>query len=154
MGFFSKSKGHSSSSSSEDNMLILIAKWQGWVDAFEDTEIIGKNYKLSDIQTYIDSIAREAVSRNDELLLQWTSKVCVAMLSSTKKIAPVDIMAQVMFDISVVSMDLRKRYAKSPKLLEAVTVLGLASYKVFEGHPNLNEILQYTSDNAQKLAGK
>lgn len=51
-------------------------------------------------------------------------------------------------------MTLRRKYSNDPKLLEAITTLGVASYKVSERHPNFNEVHEYMRDNAQKLSGK
>ena len=95
----------------------------------------------------------QSVSLNDELLLQWSSKVCVAMLSATTDVAPVDSMAQVVFDGTVGSMTLRKRYASNAQMLHAIETLGVASYKMSEKHPKFREVLQYMGDNSAKLAG-
>ena len=151
MGIFSKPKKEASPP--DDQISQVIAKFQSWTSSYSETEINGRIVTQEQINEIIAYIIRQSVALEDEYLIQWASKVCVAMLSATTDIAPVETMAQVVFDGSVGSMTLRKRYANSPQLLEAITTLGVASYKVSEKHPKFNEVLQYTSENAQKLAG-
>ncbi len=152
MGIFSRAKKEPSFP--EDQVRQVVSKFQGWTSSYTETEINGKNVSPSEINELVEYVILKSMDRNDELLLQWSSKVCVAMLSATTDVAPINTMAQILFDGSVGSMTLRKRYSNDPKLLEAITILGIASYKVSERHPNFTEVLEYMRDNAQKLSGK
>jgi hypothetical protein len=152
MGIFSKAKKEASLP--DEQIRQVITKFQGWTDSYSTSEINGRMVSPTEINNLVAYVILESVSLNDELLLQWCSKVCVAMISATTDEAPIGTMAQIVFDGSVGSMTLRKRYSNNPKLLEAITILGIASYKVSERHPNFKEVLQYMSDNAHKLAGK
>ena len=152
MGIFSKSKKESSSR--DDQVRQVVTKFQGWTSAYTETEINGKSVSPTEINEFVEYVILKSMDLNDELMLQWSSKVCVAMLSATTDVAPVATMAQVLFDRGVGSMTLRKKYSKDTELLEAITTLGVASYKVSERHPNFNEVLEYMRDNAKKLSGE
>ena len=151
MGIFSKPKKEQSPP--DDTIRQVITKFQGWTDSYSATEINGKNVTSAEIKDLVEYVIMQSVSLNDELLLQWSSKVCVAMLSATTDVAPVDSMAQVVFDGTVGSMTLRKRYASNAQMLHAIETLGVASYKMSEKHPKFREVLQYMGDNSAKLAG-
>jgi hypothetical protein len=152
MGIFSKPKREPLPA--DDTIKQVISKFQGWTDSYTAIEINGRKVSSAEVKDFVAWIIKQSISLNDELLLQWSSKVCVAMLSATTEVAPVDSMAQVMFDSTVGSMTLRKRYAKNPQLLDAIETLGVASYKMSEKHPKFREVLQYMVDNSEKLAGK
>ena len=152
MGIFSKSKKESSSR--DDQVRQVVTKFQGWTSSYTETEINGKSVSPTEINELVEYVILKSMDLNDELMLQWSSKVCVAMLSATTDVAPVATMAQVLFDSGVGSMTLRKKYSKDTELLEAITTLGVASYKVSERHPNFNEVLEYMRDNAKKLSGE
>jgi len=152
MGIFSKAKKELSSR--DDQVRQVVTKFQGWTSSYIETEINGKSVSPTEINELVEYVILKSMDMNDELMLQWSSKVCVAMLSATTDVAPIGTMAQILFDSSVGSMTLRKKYSNDPKLLEAITTLGVASYKVSERHPNFNEVLEYMRDNAQKLSGK
>jgi hypothetical protein len=151
MGIFSKPKKEASPP--DDQIRQVITKFQGWTNSYLATEINGRNVTLDDVHDLVEYVIVQSVKFNDEDMIQWCSKVCVAMLSATTEVAPVDVMAQVVFDGSVGSMILRKKYASNQQLLQAIETLGVASYKVSERHPKFGEVLQYTSENAQKLNG-
>jgi hypothetical protein len=152
MGIFSKPKKESSTP--DDQVRIVIEKFQGWTISYVETEINGKRVSPAELRELVAYVIKASVAANDEHLLQWTSKACVAMDSASTDIAPVDVMAQVVFDVSAHSLTLRKKYQTHPQLLEAITTLGVASYKVSETHPNFKEVLQYMMDNPSKLSGK
>ena len=152
MGIFSKAKKEHSSR--DDQVRQVVTKFQAWTSSYTETEINGKNVSPAEINELVEYVILKSMDMNDELMLQWSSKVCVAMLSATTDVAPIGTMAQILFDSSVGSMTLRRKYSNDPKLLEAITTLGVASYKVSERHPNFNEVLEYMRDNAQKLSGK
>ena len=152
MGIFSKPKKESSTP--DDQVKIVIEKFQGWTVSYIETEINGKRVSPAELRELVAYVIKASVAANDEHLLQWTSKACVAMDSASTDIAPVDVMAQVVFDVSAHSLTLRKKYQAHPQLLEAITTLGVASYKVSETHPNFKEVLQYMMDNPSKLSGK
>lgn len=152
MGIFSKAKKEPSSR--DDQVRQVVTKFQGWTSSYIETEINGKSVSPAEINELVEYVILKSMDMNDELMLQWSSKVCVAMLSATTDVAPIGTMAQILFDSGVGSMTLRKKYSNDPKLLEAITTLGVASYKVSERHPNFNEVLEYMRDNAQKLSGK
>jgi hypothetical protein len=152
MGIFSKPKREPSPP--DDTIRQVITKFQGWTESYSATEVNGRIVSSSDVKDLVAYVIMQSVTLEDELLLQWSSKVCVAMLSATTEVAPVDSMAQVMFDSTVGSMTLRKRYAKNPQLLDAIETLGVASYKMSEKHPKFREVLQYMGDNSEKLAGR
>ena len=153
MGLFSKPNSKSAQADISEKVNQIISNWQGWVNAFVEAEFEGKKYSLSQLNEAIAFLVTEAASLNDEVLLQWTSKACVAIKSSTTDIAPVDSMAQVMFDVSSYSITLRKKYSGKTKYEEAITLLGLAALKTLEQHPNYTEILEYMRLHANKLAG-
>lgn len=153
MGLFSKPNSKSAQVDISEKVNQIISNWQGWVNAFVEAEFEGKKYSLSQLNEAIAFLVTEAASLNDEVLLQWTSKACVAIKSSTTDIAPVDSMAQVMFDVASFSITLRKKYSGKTKYEEAITLLGLAALKTLEQHPNYTEILEYMRLNANKLAG-
>ncbi len=152
MGIFSKPKKEFSTP--DDQVRIVIEKFQGWTISYVETEINGKRVSPAELRELVAYVIKASVAANDEHLLQWTSKACVAMDSASTDIAPVDVMAQVVFDVSAHSLTLRKKYQTHPQLLEAITTLGVASYKVSETHPNFKEVLQYMMDNPSKLSGK
>ena len=152
MGIFSKAKKEPSSR--DDQVRQVVTKFQGWTSSYIETEINGKSVSPAEINELVEYVILKSMDMNDELMLQWSSKVCVAMLSATTDVAPVATMAQVLFDSGVGSMTLRKKYSKDTELLEAITTLGVASYKVSERHPNFNEVLEYMRDNAKKLSGE
>jgi hypothetical protein len=152
MGIFSKAKKETSSR--DDQVKQVVTKFQGWTSSYTETEINGKSVSPTEINELVEYVILKSMDLNDELMLQWSSKVCVAMLSATTDVAPVATMAQVLFDSGVGSMTLRKKYSKDTELLEAITTLGVASYKVSERHPNFNEVLEYMRDNAKKLSGE
>jgi hypothetical protein len=152
MGIFNKPKREPSPP--DDTIRQVITKFQGWTDSYSATEVNGRIVSSSDVKDLVAYVIMQSVTLEDELLRQWSSKVCVAMLSATTEVAPVESMAQVMFDSTVGSMTLRKRYAKNPQLLDAIETLGVASYKMSEKHPKFREVLQYMGDNSEKLAGR
>ena len=152
MGIFSKAKKESTSR--DDQVRQVVTKFQGWTSSYTETEINGKRVSPKEVNDLVEYVILKSMESNDELMLQWSSKVCVAMLSATTDVAPVSTMAQVLFDSGVGSMTLRKKYSNDPELLEAITILGIASYKVSERHPNFDEVLEYMRDNAKKLSGK
>jgi hypothetical protein len=152
MGIFNKAKKEPSSR--DDQVRQVVTKFQGWTSSYAETEINGKIVSPAEINELVEYVILKSMDMNDELMLQWSSKVCVAMISATTDVAPIDTMAQILFDSSVGSMTLRRKYSNDPKLLEAITTLGVASYKVSERHPNFNQVLEYMRDNAQKLSGK
>jgi hypothetical protein len=152
MGIFSKAKKEPSPR--DDQVRQVVTKFQGWTSSYTETEINGKSVSPAEINELVEYVILKSMDMNDELMLQWSSKVCVAMLSATTDVAPIGTMAQILFDSGVGSMTLRRKYSNDPKLLEAITTLGVASYKVSERHPSFNEVLEYMRDNAQKLSGK
>ena len=152
MGLFNRPKREAPSR--DDQMRQVVTKFQGWTSSYTETEINGKSVSPTEINDLVEYVILKSMDLNDELMLQWSSKVCVAMLSATTDVASIGTMAQVLFDSSVGSMTLRKKYSNDPQLIEAITTLGVASYKVSEKHPHFNEVLEYMRDNAHKLSGK
>jgi len=151
MGIFSKPKKEPSVP--DDQIKIVIEKFQGWTVSFIETEINGKKVSPAELREIVAYVVKASVAANDEHLLQWTSKACVAMESATTEVASVDVMAQVVFDVSAHSLTLRKKYQGHSQLLDAITTLGVASYKVSEKHPQFKDVLQYMMDNPTKLSG-
>ena len=151
MGIFSKPKKESSAP--DDQVKIVIEKFQGWTVPYVDAEINGKRVSPTELKDLVAYVVKASVAANDEHLLQWTSKACVAMDSASVDVAPVDVMAKLVFDVSAHSLTLRKKYQAHPQLLDAITTLGVASYKVSEKHPQFKDVLQYMMDNPNKLSG-
>ena len=153
MGLFSKLNSKAKQTGVEDTISQIIVKWQGWVESFVEGENDGKKYSLSDLNEAISFLVTESAARNDELLLQWTSKACVAIRSATKDIVPIEEMAQVMFDVAAYTGAVRRNYAENLKIQSAISLMGLSVLKSAEFHPNYNEVLDYLRLNSQKLAG-
>jgi hypothetical protein len=151
MGIFSKPKKETSVP--DDQIKLVIEKFQGWTISYIETEINGKKVSPAELRDLVAYVVKASIAANDEHLLQWTSKACVSMESAKTDIAPVDVMAQVIFDVSAHSLTLRKKYQTHPQLLEAITTLGVAAYKVSEEHPQFKEILEYMRTNSSKLSG-
>lgn len=154
MGLFSKSKPQNPEMPPEATLRSVIMKFQGWLGTYEPTEINDKKYELVDLEKMVDFLVRKSAEYGDEFMLQWTSKACVAMDTTTVTEASPDIFAQVIFDATVGSMDLRKKYAAYPDIVNAITVLGVASIKTCERFPNYKDALEYMRTNSEKLAGK
>jgi hypothetical protein len=153
MGIFSKPKS-SKQTPSEETVRSVITKFQGWLNAYEPMEINGVTHQLKDLESFVEFLVRQSVVNEDELLLQWVSKVCVAMDKSTITESTPETLAQLVFDCTSVSMTLRKKYANIPEIVQALTVLGVASIKVCEKFPIYREALEYMRLNADKLSGK
>lgn len=151
MGIFSKPKREASPP--DEQISKVIEKFQGWTSAYRETEINGKSVSPAEIQELVAYLVKASIAANDEHLLQWTSKACVSMESAKQDIAPIDVMAQVIFDVSAHSLTLRKKYQAHQQLLEAITTLGVAAYKVSEEHPQFKEVLEYMRLNSSKLSG-
>lgn len=151
MGIFSKPQREASPP--DDQVRQVIKKFQGWTDSYTETEINGRKVSPAEIRELVEYVIKASIAANDEHLLQWTSKACVAMESASTDTASVDVMAQVIFDVSAHSLTLRKKYQAHAQLLEAITTLGVASFKVSEKHPQFKEVLQYMKDNSSKLSG-
>lgn len=154
MGLFSKSKPQNPEMPPEATLRIVITKFQGWLGTYEPTEINDKKYELVDLEKMVDFLVRKSAEYGDEMMLQWTSKACVAMDVSTVTEAKPEVFAQVIFDATVGSMDLRKKYVAYPDIVNAITVLGVASIKTCERFPNYKDALEYMRANSEKLAGK
>lgn len=152
MGLFSKPNSRSAQADVSATVNQIIANWHGWVDAFVEVEYGGKRYSRSNLNEAIAFLVTEAAARNDELLLQWTSKACVAIESATKDFAPVELMAQALFDVFAHSLTLREKYSGKTNFDEAITLLGLAMIDTAEKHPNYTEVLEYMRLNSNKLA--
>lgn len=154
MGLFSKSKPQNPGMPPEATLQSVITKFQGWLGTYKPTEINDKKYELVDLEKMVDFLVRKSAEYGDEYMLQWTSKACVAMDITTVTEAAPDVFAQVVFDATVGSMDLRKKYAAHPEIVDAITVLGVASIKTCERFPNYKDALEYMRTNSEKLAGK
>ena len=154
MGIFSKSKPSNPQMPPESTLRSVIVKFQGWLDTYEATEINDVKYELAELKNIVEFLVRKSAEYGDEYMLQWTSKACVAMDISTVTEATPDVFAQVIFDATTGSMDLRKKYAAYPEIVNAITVLGIASLKTCERFPNYRDALEYMRTNSDKLTGK
>jgi hypothetical protein len=152
MGIFSKPKAKAIEPISESQLLEVINKFNSWIPKNFSKDINGKKYNSSDLKDAIDRLVRAYAKSGDELLLQFTAK-CSASFEDNQA-ESIESLAQLHFDLSWSSIELRKTYARDSYVVNGITVLGLASFSVFEKHPKYNEVLDYMSANAEKLAGK
>jgi hypothetical protein len=151
MGIFSKPKPKVTEVIPESQLLEVINKFSGWLPSKFSKEINGKKYNSTNLGTLVDLLVRASAQSGDELLLQFTAKSCASFQDTEED--SIESLAQLHFDLTTSSMGLRKTYAKDSAVLEGITVIGLASYSVFEKHPKYKKVLEYMSSNAQKLAG-
>jgi hypothetical protein len=151
MGIFSRQKPKVNDAIPEAQLIEVINKFNGWVPKNFSKEINGRKYNSNDLKDVVNALVRTSAKNGDELLLQFTAKSCASFEDT--KAEPIESLAQLHFDLTVSAMGLRKTYAKDSAVLKAITVLGLASYSVFEKHPKHKKVLEYMSSNAQKLAG-
>ena len=155
MGIFSKQKPKAAEVVPETQLLEVINKFTGWLPKNFTKEINGKKYSTNELKELVSKLVRIAANSGDEMLLQFVAKACASFEDTgNTEVDSVESLAQLHFDLTVSSMGLRKTYANDPAVSEGLTVLGLASYSVFEKHPKHLKVLEYMSANSQKLAGK
>jgi hypothetical protein len=152
VGIFSKQKPKAVEVVDEAQLLEVINKFIGWLPKNFSKQINGKKYSSNDLKDAVNTLVRTSAKNGDELLLQFTAKSCASFEDT--KAESIESLAQLHFDLTWSSMGLRKTYANDPAVSEGLTVLGLASYSVFEKHPKHLKVLEYMSANSQKLAGK
>lgn len=135
----------------EDQINGLVLKFQSWIPDSFLGEFNGTRYNAPGLKNIVDFLVRVSARTEDEQLLQFVGKSCAGF--NEPEDASVEHIAQFLFDSTVVSMELRKRYAEVAPAVEGIVTLGLAVLATLEKHPKFPDVLEYTSANSHKLAG-
>ena len=151
MGLFSKSKPESIKPDNEARLASIIMKFQNWIPTDFFLDVNGVAYDCQKLRNVVEYLVRWSASIEDEQLLQFAGKSCAGFGESVLKESTEDL-AQFMFDITVVSVELRKRFSSEKTVVEGVIALGLACTSTLNRHPKFADALEYMSANSQKLA--
>ena len=150
MGFFSKPKLINQATLPEDQIQGIISKFQNWIPENVSKEVNGELFTSSELKSAVDFLVRVSNTNQDELLLIYVAKICAGFANSMKE-ESIEQRAQQLFDLTVASMDLRKKYQSESNITRLLTALGICSLQAAESHPKYSEILTYMSENSHKL---
>lgn len=153
MGLFSKKKPVEVSKASEEQILKVITKFQNLLPDTFETEINGKNYDSSKLNAIVDKLVRVANQNEDRQLLQFVAHSCVVASSEFGELS-VEEIAKTIFNGLGVSGEIRNRYSSNHSIVDDVTALGVASVQIIEENPKYPEVLDFLSENAEKLANE
>lgn len=151
MGLFSKKQTKAPPSVPEEQIVTVVEKFQKWVPDDFSKEINGEIFTAKELRLSIELLVRLSMLSQDEQLLVYVGKTCAGFGQSMRD-ETAESIAQWLFDGTVVSLELRKKYKDYPNALLSITALGLGALSAFEKHPKFSDALQYMSDNADKLA--
>jgi hypothetical protein len=135
MGLFSRPESSRTPVVSEEQVNGLITKFQGWVPNDFSKE----------------NLVKFATLNEDVQLLQFVGKNCAGMSGSMND-ESIESIAQWLFDGTVVSLELRKKYESQSKVLKDITAIGLASFSIAESLPKYKDVLEYMRTHANKLS--
>ncbi len=153
MGIFSKPKPKATTGVPEESLLGFISKFQKMLPDGFAMEINGKNYDTHNLREVVDTLTRLSSRVEDQQLLHFVARACVVASDEfgTFEVAKI---AETLFDDFGVSEEIRRRHSSNPVIVEGVTALGVASISILEKNPKYPEVLQYLSDNAEKLGSR
>lgn len=151
MGLFSRPKSPRTQVVSEEQVNGLITKFQGWVPNDFSKEINGEVFDANKLSESIESLVKFATANEDVQLLQFVGKNCAGMSGSMND-ESIESIAQWLFDGTVVSLELRKKYESHSKVLKDITAVGLASFSIAESLPKYGDVLEYMRTHANKLS--
>jgi hypothetical protein len=151
MGIFSKKQNKTPPSMSEEQITKVVSKFQNWLPDDFSKEINGEVITSVELRLVIEFLVRLSTLSEDEQMLVYVGKTCAGFAESMRE-ETVENVAQWLFDGTVVSLELRRKYKDFPEAIKYLSVVGLSALSSVEKHPKYSEILQYMSDNANKLA--
>lgn len=149
MGLFSK-KETNSNAIDPDQLKPVIEKFQKWIPDSLRGSVNGQSYDASLLRSEIALLVVEAAKTEDVQLIQFIGKAC-AGFSDQIKSESLENLAQWVYDISTVSLELQKNYRNSPNLLVPIKALGLLAHDQVRVLDNYAEVIDYLGANAKKL---
>lgn len=149
MGIFSKRESKSKTQDS-NNLKPIIEKFQKWIPDELVGEINGQNYDANRLRSEIATLVLEAAKVEDVQLLQFVGKTCAGFTDQIKT-ESIENLAQWVYDISSVSLELQKIYKSNPSHLSSIKALGLLAHEQVKSLGNYAEVLDYLGANAKKL---
>ena len=123
---------------------------KSWVPDDYFCEVNKVEYEAEDVRDAIEFLVLVAVKKNDQQLYSFVGANSEGFRVEFQYIT-VEGLAQHLFQGTVSSMELRKKYQSEGAVLEAITSLGLAALNNLEQHPKYKEALRYMSKNSDNL---
>ena len=149
MGIFSK-KEPKTSNQDLQKLKPVIEKFQKWVPDNLHGEVNGQKYDADRLRGEIATLVIEAAKVEDVQLLQFVGKTCAGFTDQIKT-ESIENLAQWVYDISSVSLELQKSYRSNPSQLASIKALGLLAHEQVKGLGKYAEVLDYLGANAKKL---
>jgi hypothetical protein len=129
----------------------LVEILKSWVPDEFSCEVNGVEFEAEDVRDTIEFLVLVAVERNDHQLYDFVGANSEGFRAEFEYIT-VEGLARHLFQGTVSSMELRKKYQSVGAVLEAVTSLGIAALNNLEQHPKYKEALEYMSNNSDNLS--
>ena len=121
---------------------------KSWVPDGFSCEVNVFEYEAEDVRGDIEFLVLVAIERNDQQLYSFVGANSESFGDRFNNIT-VEGLARHLFQGTVSSMELRKKYHSVGAVLETITTLGLAALFNLEQHPKYKEALKHISENAQ-----
>lgn len=149
MGIFGNKKPKADVGSSQ-NLAPVIEKFQSWVPNDLNSEVNGKTIDAKTLKREIANLITEAAKIEDIQLLQFVGKACAGFTDQIRS-ESVENLAQWVYDIAAVSLELQKKNRDKPDVLDAIKALGLLAHEQVKNLSNYSKVLDYLGENAKKL---
>jgi hypothetical protein len=128
-----------------------VDSFKSWIPDDFSCEVNSVRFEAQDVRDAIEYLVLVAVERNDQQLYSFVGANSEGFRSEFKYIT-VEGLARHLYQGTVSSMELRKKYQSVGAVLEVVTSLGIAGLINLEKHPKYKEALDYMSNNSDKLS--
>jgi hypothetical protein len=161
MRFFSKKKNEldtsrlsvtgDSSESIQPLSTEFVHLLKSWIPDDFCCKVNSVEYEAEDVRDNIEFLVVVAVERNDHQLYDFVGANSECFRSEFQYIT-VEGLARHLFQGTISSMELRKKYKSVGAVLEAVTSLGIAAHINLEQHPKYKAALEYMSNNSDNLS--
>jgi hypothetical protein len=127
-----------------------VERFKSWIPDDYSCDVNNVEYEAEDVRYAIEFLVLVAVERKDQQLYSFVGANSESFRVEFQYIT-IEGLARHLFQGSVSSMELRKKYQSVGAVLEAITSLGLAALNNLEQHPKYKEALRYMSDNSDNL---
>ena len=149
MGLFSRDKSNKNVQGAP-SLEPVIQKFQNWIPGNLDEMVNGKKYSADSLRKEVASLVKAAAQIEDIQLLQFVGKACAGFTDQIRS-ETVKNIAQWVYDIAAVSLELQNRYRDKPDELASIKALGLLAHEQVKNLSNYSKVLDYLGENAKKL---
>lgn len=149
MGIFGKNKPKTEEVSSQ-KLSPVIEKFQSWIPDDLSSEVNGKKIDAKNLKTDVANLILQAAKNEDVQLLQFVGKACAGFTDQVRA-ESIENLAQWVYDISSVSLELQKKYSNKAVELDSIKSLGLVAHNQIKTLNSYSQVLDYLGKNAKKL---